>query len=44
MQITFFWKKNIEGILRSKKLWKKVIDVKLIEDPNKEDSEYNEKC
>lgn len=36
----FLWSKKIEGILRSKKLWKKVINVKPPEKPEEEDEDY----
>lgn len=39
----FLWSKKIEGILRSKKLWKKVINVKPPEKPEEEDEDYRNK-
>ncbi|KOC61563.1 hypothetical protein WH47_05167 [Habropoda laboriosa] len=39
----FLWSEKVEGILGSKKLWKKVIGVKQIEKPLEGDAEYEEK-
>lgn len=39
----FLWSEKIEGILRSKKLWKKVINVKPPEKPEEEDEDYRNK-
>lgn len=39
----FLWKEKIEGILRAKKLWKKVIDVKEPRKPEEEEEGYAEK-
>jgi len=39
----FLWSKKIEGILRAKKLWKKVINVKPPEKPEEGVEDYNGK-
>lgn len=39
----FLWSEKIEGILRSKKLWKEVINIKLPEKPEEEDEDYRNK-
>lgn len=39
----FIWSEKVEGILRAKKIWKKVIGVKPPEKPEEEDPEYNVK-
>ena len=39
----FMWKEKIEGILRSKRLWKKVIGVKPLEEPIVGEANYEEK-
>ncbi|KAG7188019.1 hypothetical protein KM043_015765 [Ampulex compressa] len=39
----FLWGEKIERILRSKELWKKVINVKPPGKPEEEDNDYEEK-
>ena len=39
----FLWSEKIEGILRSRKLWKKVMNVKPREKPVEGDTEYEKK-
>ncbi|KOX67442.1 hypothetical protein WN51_10514 [Melipona quadrifasciata] len=39
----FMWKEKIEGILRSKRLWNKVICVKALEKPIEGVANYEEK-
>lgn len=39
----FLWKEKIEGVLRAKKLWKKVIGIKPPEKPTIEEVQYEEK-
>lgn len=39
----FLWSEKIEGILRAKKLWKKVMNVKPTDKPEEDDERYAEK-
>jgi len=39
----FLWSEKIEGILRAKKFWKRVIDVKPLEKPNEDVENYEAK-
>jgi len=39
----FLWKEKIEGVLRAKKLWKKIIGIKPPEKPKEGETQFEEK-